>query len=225
MLRRFKIDDYQEMKRLYEIGTAIKEIAEKYDTGQDYIRRVLKGDRGGGHGKVDSYKKSKSYKNITELVIEAYNNNVPVYEICNKFDINLRDIQIIRERNKIPKRGTHNPISKTLTVEYNGSIHTFLSLTQASEYLKISEDILKRAKYGNFYNKFNTAELNGLHVIHDFNDIEKMETVCELVSNILTKGSVTNKKDWGNQVSNLLIELGYLDKDIFEYNKHFENEQ
>lgn len=204
----------------FESGSSTKQLSEKYEIGTNCIRRILRGESHKGIGRSDKFNRYReNAKDDNEVIIRMYNDNVPVLDICTKFNINLPQLNAIRNKYKIKKRGVHNAVSKSVTLLIDDQIITFPTITSASEYTKIPEDYIRNLMYGETY-LLGKHSQSDIKVIHDINRIRGLEDCCRLMVDIILHRHGASSTDKGSELSNMLTELGFLEKDELNYLKH-----
>jgi len=225
-MKRFTEEECLEIKRLYEVDKKrYYEISCVMNCDADTISDLLQGKTYKGKFKsdVDWRKEIGLKKRLTESaishILSDYINFVPIPDILEKYQISGKHLNYYRVKFEVPNRRHRTPTLKSITIEANGSIKTYSSIELAARELNIASDYIHKLKRGQNFGNGKYSESN-LIIVHSLERLEKLERASELVGKIFYQGSITDKKDYGSELKELIYDLGYADELIVETENH-----
>jgi len=225
-MNRFSEEECLEIKRLFEVEKKrFFEIGNIMKCPADRISDILKGKTYDGKFKseFDWKKPQNEPKRLNPITIQQilldYSNFVPVPEILEKYQISRENLNYYRTRHNIENRRHRTPSLKSITIESNGTVKTYSSVEQAAKELNVASDYLHKLKRGQNFGNGKYSESN-LIIVHSLERLKKLERASELVGKIFHQGSITEKKDYGNELKQLIYDLGYADELIVETETH-----
>lgn len=216
---RNKNEKLSEAKRLFEEeGLNCNQISRKLNIPDNVIRNAISGITYKGFYKVLEYNGNLTKSQHLEM-LKDYQEFVPILDILSKYGIDRVKFNAIRQKYKIPNRRHRTPTKSNITLEVDGKLKTYSSIELASKENGFATDFLYKLKRGETYCLGKNAN-KGVILVHSLDRLEKLERASELVGKIFYQGSITDKKDYGSELKELIYDLGYADELIVETETH-----
>lgn len=205
----YKETFYAEIKSDYEeLGLSVEEIAAKRRIDKKVVRHILAGKR--KSGKSDLYIRRSVHLNKPshQDVIDDYTGGMDLPKILEKYSFDRTKLKYVLDKYNVPVRNQRRAnVSKSLTLEYNGVVKTYPSITSASVQTGLPIDFLSKLKFNKNY-AIGKTSTEKVAIVHDLDYLIDLEQCCLLIAEIVKGNTI---KENGRLLRELLIKNGFID--------------